>query len=34
MYIPPYFREAEQNTLLAFIEAYDFATLVTYAIEG
>jgi len=34
MYIPPHFREAEQNTLLAFIEAYDFATLVTYATEG
>jgi transcriptional regulator len=34
MYIPPHFREADQNTLLAFIEAYDFATLVTSATEG
>jgi len=34
MYTPPHFREADQNTLLAFIEAYDFATLVTSAPEG
>jgi transcriptional regulator len=34
MYIPPHFRETDQNTLLAFIEAYDFATLVTSATEG
>jgi transcriptional regulator len=34
MYIPPHFREADQDTLLAFIEAYDFATLVTFATEG
>ena len=34
MYIPPHFREADQDTLLAFIEAHGFATLVTCATEG
>jgi|WetSurMetagenome_2_1015567.scaffolds.fasta_scaffold32118_2 transcriptional regulator len=34
MYIPSHFREADQSTLLTFIAAYDFATLVTSATEG
>ena len=34
MYIPPHFRETDPNTLLAFIEANDFATLVTGTTEG
>ena len=34
MYIPSHFREADQHNLLALIEAYDFATLITAVSEG